>query len=417
MRHQAVEQPTAPAPRPLMVDTWRRWAWIWTAIFVISLAVPLGYLMWRRPAPVGGTWATTILLVLLLFGWHLIGLRQRGRDSDWRNHQWQGVLYIAVGILLWYLLIQQDPIFYLTLTALFALIFYTLTPRWAVPVSILLFLLAMWGSGWRDLHWNDPALLSPLAGLASALLLYLWISAIIRQSAERKALIHQLEAAQAELGQAERTAGALAERQRLARDIHDTLAQGFVSVVMHLEAAEQAMPAHATLSKHHLHQAKRSARQSLAAARAVVDELRLFPESDSPLPKIVQQVATQWQEATGIAVAVAVTGAVRPLHTEREVTLLRAVQETLSNVYKHAQATAVTITLSYMDDEVVLDVQDDGVGIDGQKPHRDRLLSGNYGLTAMRERVEQLNGTLLIESAPQEGTTIVINLPMGPREP
>ena len=103
------------------------------------------------------------------------------------------------------------------------------------------------------------------------------------------------------------------------------------------------------------------------------------------------------------------TGNIIPLHPNIEVTLLRATQEALNNIRKHARSTDVQLTLSYMGDVVILDVQDDGVGLDGAEPSP---LSGGYGLQAMRERVEACGGNLTIESEPGEGTTIAITIPL-----
>ena len=134
------------------------------------------------------------------------------------------------------------------------------------------------------------------------------------------------------------------------------------------------------------------------------------PVEGSPLPEAIRLAVENWAEATGIVATVAVTGDVHPMHPDVEVTLLRAVQEALANVRKHASASHLAVTLSYMGDEVVLDVQDNGVGIGTTAT--DPLLSSGYGLTAMRERVEQLHGSLLIESSPGEGTTLVVEIPV-----
>ena len=104
-----------------------------------------------------------------------------------------------------------------------------------------------------------------------------------------------------------------------------------------------------------------------------------------------------------------ITGEERPLPPNTELALLRATQEALANVHKHAQAKVVTITLSYMADLVMLDVQDDGVGVNGTAS---AWQGGGFGLTAMRERVEQLGGSLLVESEDGEGTTVVVSIPV-----
>ncbi|MCS6843951.1 MAG: sensor histidine kinase [Caldilineales bacterium] len=132
------------------------------------------------------------------------------------------------------------------------------------------------------------------------------------------------------------------------------------------------------------------------------------PLEGASLPEALRRVAARWAQETGIPAVVAVTGEPVPLHPEAEVTLLRAVQEALANVCKHAQARRVSVTLSYMEDQVTLDVQDDGVGFDPS------AATEGFGLAAMRQRVEQLGGSVAVESAPGHGTTVAVMLPLHP---
>jgi signal transduction histidine kinase len=209
-------------------------------------------------------------------------------------------------------------------------------------------------------------------------------------------------------------AAVLDERQRMAREIHDTLAQGFTSIVMHLEAAEGALPGEWPAVQQHLDQARRTARESLVQARRLVWALRPAILERTSLPTAVERVVTRWMADTGITARATITGTACPLPPAAEITLLRSVQEALSNVRKHARADQVAVTLSYMGDVVVLDVQDDGVGFDptGVQAPPAGGASGGFGLAAMRERIEELGGTLLIESAPDEGTTLVVEIPV-----
>ena len=134
------------------------------------------------------------------------------------------------------------------------------------------------------------------------------------------------------------------------------------------------------------------------------------------LPEAVSRVAAQWAERNGVAVTPLITGVAAALHPEAEITLLRALQESLANVRKHAAARNVAVTLSYMEDLVVLDVRDNGVGMtpNGAALGAVRVSGdgdGRFGLRAMRERVEQLGGSVTIESEPGEGTTLTVALP------
>jgi signal transduction histidine kinase len=205
--------------------------------------------------------------------------------------------------------------------------------------------------------------------------------------------------------QMEREAGVLQERQRLAREIHDTLAQGLTGIVAQLEAAAQARRNGADDSGH-LDAAARLARDNLREARRSVRALGPGELEGARLPEALQRVAADWTDRTRVPVTFTTTGEPRPLHAELEVALLRAAQESLANVAKHAGATRVGLTLSYMEDVVTLDVRDDGIGF--QPTVR------GFGLTGMRQRVQGVGGELAVESAPGEGTAISASVPAVP---
>jgi signal transduction histidine kinase len=155
------------------------------------------------------------------------------------------------------------------------------------------------------------------------------------------------------------------------------------------------------------------AREGLSQARGLVWALRPDILEEAPLCEALQRVAERWGQDHSTDIRIVSTGDAYPLSPNTQITLLRILQEALANVHKHASATEVTVTLSYMGDLVVLDVQDDGRGFDprqSQAPSADPELGG-FGLCAMRERVEQLGGTLLIESVPGHGTTVVVEVP------
>jgi signal transduction histidine kinase len=229
---------------------------------------------------------------------------------------------------------------------------------------------------------------------------------VMRESTERKRLIEQLQAAQDSLAAAERQSGILQERQRLAHEIHDTLAQSFTSIVMQLEAAEAVLPAESGPAQSHVARARDTARVGLGEARRLVQALRPAQLDDATLVEALRRVVARWQGESGIEVGFTVTGEPQALHPDLEVTLLRSVQEGLTNIRKHARASVVNVTLSYMNDQIALDIQDDGCGFNPGKT------GTGYGLQAMRERVAQLQGEVFIESAPEAGTTVAIQVPM-----
>jgi len=245
---------------------------------------------------------------------------------------------------------------------------------------------------------------------------------ITLESAKRKRLVAELEAALQEnaglhvqlLTQA-REAGVLDERQRLAREIHDTLAQGLTGIITQLEAAEQARE-HAGVWQKHVDQARALARASLVEARRSV--LALGPQTleGSRLADAIDDMATRWAESSGVPVHIETTGHPAPLLAELEVTLFRVAQEALTNVAKHARASKAGVTVSYMDDVVLLDVRDDGIGFTpGSTAAVDQSAAGHgFGLKAMEQRLRRVGGALAIESAPGAGTAISASVPALP---
>ena len=190
----------------------------------------------------------------------------------------------------------------------------------------------------------------------------------------------------------------------MAREIHDTLAQGLTGIITQLEATERASR-RPDQWRRHLDQARALARDSLTEARRSVQALRPEPLEDAGLPDAIAHLAGRWSETSGVVSSVETTGEPRPLLAELEMTLFRVAQEALANVGKHADASKVGLTLSYMDDTVLLDVRDDGIGFaDGPRGQ-------GFGLDAMRQRLLRVAGSLEIESTPGEGTALNARVP------
>jgi signal transduction histidine kinase len=162
-----------------------------------------------------------------------------------------------------------------------------------------------------------------------------------------------------------RQTGVLRERQRMAHEIHDTLAQGFTSIVMNLEAAEGDVPPSSIRAQHHLDQARLTARESLTEARRLVWALRPEALENVSLSEALGRLVERWSEESSISAGVSTMGTPCPLPSEVEAALFRVAQESLNNARKHADgASRVALTLSYMGETVALDVRDDGAGFD-----------------------------------------------------
>ena len=213
---------------------------------------------------------------------------------------------------------------------------------------------------------------------------------------------------QAQLLTQAREAGAGDERQRMAREIHDTLAQGLTGIITQLEAAQQT--SNDTERERRIGNAKQLARDSLAEARRSVQALRPQALEDGKLPDALAEEVARWSATSGVAAEVRTTGDAGALHPEVEATLLRIAQEALANVAKHAGASRAWVTLSYMGDVVTLDVRDDGTGFDPALAPESHI-GGGFGLIAMRQRVNRLAGQLEIESEPGAGTVVSASLP------
>jgi len=238
---------------------------------------------------------------------------------------------------------------------------------------------------------------------------------VAEQNEVRRVALARLEAAQeenaglhAQLVSQARAAGVLEERGRMAREIHDTIAQGLTGIITQLEAADQARERRDDRDRYLAH-AQRLARESLAEARRSVEASMPGALETGSMSAAIRQVADSWSEVAGIPVDVTVTGEVMDLHPEIQLALLRTAQEALANVGRHAAATRAGLTLSFMGDVVALDVRDDGVGFTVPAPGAPG--SAGFGLTAMRQRVARVAGSLVIESEPGVGTAISARVP------
>jgi signal transduction histidine kinase len=248
------------------------------------------------------------------------------------------------------------------------------------------------------------------AAIVAAVGLFSFLGEITAErSSERKQMVARLEATlrenaglHAQLLVQAHEAGVLDERQRLAAEIHDTLAQGLTGIISQLQAAQRAEDWRRPVDI-----ATQLARESLAEARRSVHAVGPGQLQSAPLPEALREVVAHWGEINGTRADFTITGTIRRLHPELEETLLRTAQEALANAAKHAGASRVGLTLSYMEDVVTLDVRDDGAGFDLGRVRE----SGGFGLTSMNKRVTRLAGTLEIESEPGAGTAISASVP------
>jgi len=203
----------------------------------------------------------------------------------------------------------------------------------------------------------------------------------------------------------------LEERNRMARDIHDTLAQGFTGIIVQLEAAEDIFRENADGASAHILRAKSLARESLAEARRSVWALRPRVLEASDLAGALRHLANELIKGTRMQVKFSAWGAARRLPPETENNLLRIGQEALTNVLKHAQASMVGVELAFEEESVQLSILDDGQGFDPEVKTTGR----GFGLVSMRERARAIGGELTLLSRAGGGTQVLVAVPLAPQ--
>jgi signal transduction histidine kinase len=284
--------------------------------------------------------------------------------------------------------------------------FMTLRMRWALTAVAVINLAPVlgWALVWwpsdQDVFFNG---LFAVVTLVFSVAVGSYVIRIIEQSQERAALIAELDSSRHEVARLSAAHGALAERERMAREIHDTLAQGFTSLLMLVQAVEAELDHDVPQARRHLALMDETARLNLAEARALVADGTPADLDGATLPDALDRLAARH------SAKLEVTGQVRPLPAGPEVVALRSCQEALTNCRKHAGSSATAgIDLAYGDDSLTLFVRDDGHGFDPGA-----VLDG-YGLAGLRARAAEVGGTVRVRSAPGAGTTVTVRLPVPP---
>jgi signal transduction histidine kinase len=388
---------------PTDLNAWQRWFWLWELYFGLGYASMVVVLVNEDGATttdrVGAISAVTAMAI-----WYVVfGRRIILREADsW----WPSRIYMLGNIVLLVVGIAFESSTSFALFAVCPLAFITLALREAIIVIIPINLLPVMASLAED--GLDSALFGFLPGtvltVTFSVLLGTWIHRIITQSEERAQLIRQLEESREEVSQLSREAGVAAERARLAAEIHDTLAQGFTSIVTLVQAAESELDGDLEKARRHLRLAARAARENLGEARALVAGLVPSALGTGSLDEAIRRQLERLAEETPIKATYRVEGESTRLPTVLEVVLLRAVQESLTNVRKHSGASEVSICLRVNGSEAVLLVADDGRGFDPERP------ADGFGLVGMRTRATQVGGSLTVHSG-ESGTTVELAVP------
>ncbi|MGQ0838341.1 sensor histidine kinase [Actinokineospora sp.] len=385
------------------VDAWHRTVGGWHVVFGVLAALTVILTFVAEQASAARTAATLVLLTALC-GWYWrVGAPALAED----RHR-AGVLYVAVAIPLAIALFTVNLAGSLMLFVLYPHIWRLLPLRGAM-IATAVTVVSIGLSGFTRSEISSRSVVETLALVAALLvtsvLMGLWINKIIVQSTQRADLVSALETTRAELAAVSHDAGVLAERERLAREIHDTLAQGFTSILMLLQAMDSEITRDPDAARRRVAQLDQTARDNLAEARTLVALLAPTHLESASLSETLRRLVDQVGRELGISATLVVSGAPRVLPTNHEVVLLRSTQEALANVRKHADAAGVVVLLRYQDERVELEVRDDGRGFDQAAP------PNGFGLAGMRARVLQVGGTIEVDGARGSGVAVRIVLP------
>ncbi|WP_164203305.1 sensor histidine kinase [[Micrococcus luteus] ATCC 49442] len=365
-------------------------------------------------------------LAVALAGAYLAGtLLEKRYDagrSTFNPHPY-AVPWLGLVTALWGVLLAGSAEFSWVAFPLFFLHLHVL-PRPAALVTITVMTAAVVASQWVASGLPSPALpmvLGPVLGAGFAVVTGLAYRALYLEGEAQRLAAEELRRTRAELARTQHEAGVAAERERLAREIHDTLAQGLSSIVLVARAAEKSLASgDLGTAAERLALVQQTASENLSEARSFVRDLTAPRLQESSLPETLKRLCTETEtlaaaRGEGLHCRFELVGDPAELPPQYSVTLLRAAQASLANVRVHAKASSAVVTLAFLGDEVTLDVYDDGTGFEPDAPGSSvagRADGSGFGLRSLAARVTELNGSLEVESAPGEGAVVAIRLPL-----
>lgn len=344
------------------------------------------------------TTATVVVAVVASLGLlgSFAGMLRTNRPAWW----WMGPMLLCwVG-----LLAVSANAAYIAFPLFFLELYLLKNPLGPIAVGLTLVLLGA-GLAWHQGFLSVGIFLGPTLAAGFAITVVHSFRALRAESERRRLLLEELQNTRGHLLTAERKAGQLEERERLAAEIHDTLAQGFTSIQLLLGSAQRVLPAQPEVARDLVVQARETAGDNLNEARRLVAAMAPPDLAHSTLADALTRLAISTTERSGVQVDVRISGNLPPLDVTEQSVLVRVAQSAMANVVQHAQAQHATISLGGADDDarVRFELSDDGVGFDVDAPVP---ASGRgYGVGMMRRRLERIGGELAIASGPS-GTVV-----------
>ncbi|MGW5108477.1 sensor histidine kinase [Nocardia sp. NPDC004123] len=392
---------TTPGAAPERWDFWYR---IWSAYVVGGLIATGVLVIVLRRTYVGETWAGLTALACLLAWSALLAPRRGNPDAFYRRKVDRNSALFVVGVLvLFHAAAWWSPPALAAVMVVYALIYMALPVRAAIAVAAAVSF--------------TPVVFALLAnsqvplGLAISLIAVVFNPAIgatitlaIDRGEQLAVLVDQLERSRADVARLSREAGSMTERARLAREIHDTLTQGFTGIATLAQAVESEMDNDPGAARRHLALIEAAARENLIEARTMVETLTPPDLRRGSLAESLRRRGRKLTDETGIAVTVNVDPAVPQLDTSTEVVLLRAAQEALTNIGKHARADRVRVDLVRTEHGVRLSVADNGIGFDEDDVD-------GFGLPGLRSRAQEIGAAVTVQTSPGAGTQVDLVVP------
>jgi signal transduction histidine kinase len=380
---------------------WRNTAAALNAAFAVVIGLGMvDVALTGEEVPAGRAIGLTALGVLVLV-YPFTGAVALIRCLPYRAVGYLAVLVLAIAALAW---AQPDALFVFFIA--YPQVWFMLAEsKPGVFWTLALFAAGTSGVALHLAHQHASvfgAVTDQLIGLVFSLLIGLWIMRIIDQGVRYAAMAAELERTSAQVAALSHERGVLAERERLAREVHDTLAQGYTSIVMLAQAAAARLESTPEVSRERLTLIEEVARENLQEARALVAALSPVPMDGADLRAALARLVDRFVRETGLQVTLDLDQYPVGLRRDEEVVLLRAAQEALTNARRHAAARSVTLRLERQAGQVAVRVRDDGVGFDGAQ--------FGTGLTGLRRRVEEAGGSLEVRSRRGEGTEVVARL-------
>lgn len=368
----------------------------WWHIAIAATAVVLTAMVLAANLPLWREIGAITTLAVFVASWYFIG--RLGFENPIAGLVFTAIVVVSTGVAVGF-----HPFMAILQCVAYPLVWTMSTRTRNAVVANVALSIAVGIGYWASTRSLPETALTAGLSLAFSLALGLWITDIAERSHERQRLLDELHSTQDRLASVNREAGVASERERLAREIHDTIAQDLTGLVLLAQQARRDLAGgRGAEAAEQLAMIEENARTALAETRALVAASAPVPLSAGGLAEALDRLASRFSRETGIAVTV--SGTTADLDRDGEVVLLRCAQESLANVRKHSGARTATLTLSARESSVRLVVTDDGHGFDPA------TRSDGFGLGGMRDRLALVGGALDVSSS-GSGTTLIATLP------